>query len=195
MKVSKTFRRVALGSMLGTTAIMVSSQALAAFQFHVAVKGKKQGQFKGESVHDKRKDKWMPGVSFSWGGTAPRDTVTGQATGRRQYQPLCFVRQAGQASPQLLQAWATSEVLAEVNFEFTRTNANGEEYVYQTIKITDATVSKFAHFTSGSVNDTAKRTASDSASPLEEMCFTFRKIDFENKDGKTAFSDDWSSSI
>src|SRR5947209_14276679 len=98
MKLSKPFQRAAVGTMLGTAAIGVSTEALAAFQAHVTIKGKRQGQFKGEGVIQKRKDKWMPVISFSFGLDAPRDVATGQASGKRAYKPLCFTKEWGGGS-------------------------------------------------------------------------------------------------
>jgi type VI secretion system Hcp family effector len=192
MKLSKTFRRVALGSMLGTTAISVSQQALAAFTAFISVKAKKQGQFKGEGTQEKRKDKWTPVLSFSFGLKSPRDIATGTATGKRQYDHMCFTKEAGASSPQFFSAASTNEVLSEVNFEFSRTGPTGMETVYQTIKLTDATVASVKRYVGhpGETPGTAKHTSTD-AMNLEDICFTFRKVEFEDKDGKTMFLDDW----
>src|SRR5881394_513131 len=134
MKLSKTFRRVALGSMISATAISVSQQALAALTTFISVKGKKQGQFKSEATTaEKRRDKWMPVISFSFGLQSPRDIATGQASGKRHYDPICFVKEAGPATPQFLSAATTNEVLGEVIFEFSKTNPSGQEYVFQTV--------------------------------------------------------------
>jgi type VI secretion system secreted protein Hcp len=111
-----------------------------AFQAYIAVKGKKQGQFKGEAAAIQRKDKWMQVLGFTMGLTSPRDPSTGQATGRRQFQPVTIVKQWGAASPQGLAACSTNESLAEVDIEFTKTTAAGLEAVYQTVKLTDASI-------------------------------------------------------
>lgn len=39
--------------------------------------------------------------SFSWGVSSPRDAASGQATGKRQYQPLIIRKQVDKASPLL----------------------------------------------------------------------------------------------
>jgi type VI secretion system secreted protein Hcp len=166
-----------------------------AFQAHVSVKGKKQGQYKGEGIQDKRKDKWMPVLAFANEILSPRDVATGQASGKRQWKPVKIVKEWGAASPQALQSCSTNEVLTEVNFEFTKTNPNGEEYVYQTIKLTNATIAQIRRFT-GSEDDsegTSRHTAADDTMELEEWAFTFQKIEVEDKDGKTSFMDDWAA--
>ena len=43
------------------------------------------------------------------------DTATGHASGKRQYKPLTITKEWGAAPPQILEAAATSEVLATVS--------------------------------------------------------------------------------
>jgi type VI secretion system secreted protein Hcp len=196
MKLTKTFRRVALGSMLGTAAISVSQQALAAFTAFISVKGKKQGQFKGEGADVKRRDKWMPVLSFQYGIKAPRDAASGLPNGKRQYDQLCFTKEWGPSDPQFMSAATANETLGEVNFEFVKTNATGEQFVFQTVKLTDATVASVRRYVghAGEAVGTARHTAAD-AQALEDVCFTFRKIELEDKEGKTVTVDDWQSAI
>jgi type VI secretion system secreted protein Hcp len=113
-----------------------------AFQAHISIKGNKQGQFKGESIQDKRKDKWIPVLSFQMGVQSPRDAATGQASGKRQHQPLTITKEWGAASPQLFRALTSNETLQSVEIQFTRTSETGAEQVYETIKLTNAVISK-----------------------------------------------------
>ena len=66
-----------------------------AYQAHVSIKGKKQGQFKGEGIQDKRKDKWLPVLTFDMDVQSPRDIATGQASGKRQWSPVRIVKEWG----------------------------------------------------------------------------------------------------
>jgi type VI protein secretion system component Hcp len=67
-----------------------------------------------------------------------RDIATGQASGKRQWKPIMVsAKEWGAATPQLTGAG----VLPEVTVEFTKTNPNGEEYVYHSVTLTNATVS------------------------------------------------------
>jgi type VI secretion system secreted protein Hcp len=166
-----------------------------AFQAHIAIKGKKTGQYKGEGIQDKRKDKWIPVLCFNNEIVAPRDAATGQASGKRQWKPVKVVKEWGAASPQALQSCSTNEVLTEVDLEFTKTNPNGEEYVYQTIKLTDATIAQVRRFTGSEegAEGTSRHSSAEDTMELEEWSFTFRKIEVEDKDGKTSFMDDWAA--
>ena len=156
------------------------------YSFKVKIKGQKQGQFKGESPKDKDKDT-MLGLSFAYEVKSPRDVATGQPSGKRQHMPIRFVKEWGAATPQIFTALTTNEVLPTVSFEFTRTNANGEEYVYYSIKLTDASISDLRQFTS---DNPAGGTKGGSSMELEEVSLTFRKIEVESKDGKTMATDD-----
>ena len=166
-----------------------------AFQAHISIKGTKQGQFKGEGIQDKRKDKWAPVLGFSMGLQSPRDVATGQASGKRQWAPVEIVKEWGAASPQALQACSSNEVLPEVNIEFITTDPNGTEIVYQTIKLTDATISKISRFTGGEGTETSRHTSEQGTHELERWSFTFRKIEVEDTRGKTSFMDDWAQTF
>jgi type VI secretion system secreted protein Hcp len=170
-----------------------------AFQAYIAVKGQKQGQFKGEAATAQRKDKWIQVLGFTMGLTSSRDPATGQATGRRQFQPVTIVKQWGAASPQGLAACSTNEVLAEVDVEFTKTTPAGLEAVYQTVKLTDASVAQVARF-SGRADGREDTATSGHSAPtdmldLERWTFTFRKIEVHDTDGNTSFADDLTGTV
>jgi len=158
-----------------------------AFPAFFTVKGSRQGQFKGEAK-EVRHVGWMTVVSFAMELQSPRDAATGQATGRRIWKPIKVVKEWDAASPQGLTACATNELLTEVIFEFNRTSENGEEYVFQTVKLTDATISDILRFTG---EPGGKPTSWEHSEELEEWSFTFRKIEITDVDGATMFTDDW----
>jgi type VI secretion system secreted protein Hcp len=118
---------------------------------------------------------------------SPRDIATGQASGKRQHNPIAIVKEWGASSPQLFQACATNEVLKTVSLEFIKTDAAGKEAVYHTIKLTNATISKIEQYT----EEVAKHEESADTHELEKVSFTFQKIEMENKIGKTSALDDW----
>ncbi len=156
-----------------------------AYEFYVTVKGKKQGQFKGESPKARYKDK-IPAIRFIYEIGAPRDVPTGQASGKRQHSPVTITKEWGAASPQLFDALVTNEILDFVLFEFVRTNPAGEEEVYYTIRLTDATVSDLKQYANQAAQDSA-----GSRHELEDISFTYHKIEVENKDTKMSASDNW----
>ncbi len=156
-----------------------------AYEFYVTIEGTKQGKFKGESIRDKHKDK-IEGLAFEWKVQSPRDIATGQASGKRQHMPIRITKEWGAASPQIVQALTTNEVLKSVLFEFIRTTADGAEEVHHTIKILNATISEVHPFISMTKHE--ERT---DVHELEEVAFTYQRIEIENKPGKTMATDDW----
>jgi type VI secretion system secreted protein Hcp len=67
--------------------------------------------------------------------------ATGQASGKRQHSPIVITKEWGAASPQLFEALTANEVFGTVLVEFVETRRTGAEEVYQTISLTNATVS------------------------------------------------------
>lgn len=166
-----------------------------AFQAYISIKGNKQGQFKGEDTLDsKRKEGWMSVLAFAYVVQSPRNTATGQTAGKRQHKPIVITKEWGPASPQLFQALTSNEVLESVVIEFEKVNASGKEYVYQTIKLTNATILEIRQYTREyqSQSGASKHPAGVDTVELEEVSFTFQKIEMTNLDGKTSALDDWS---
>lgn len=157
-----------------------------AYEFYVKGKFKNQGDTKGESPREQHKAK-IQGISFHYNVKSPRDAATGQASGKRTHHPVTFVKEWGPSSPQFFQALCNNEVLTEVLFEFIKTDPNGEEYVYHTIKLVNAAVSEIDQYLAGD----AKQDSTHDTHELEKISFTFQRIEMENKDGKTMAVDDW----
>lgn len=162
-----------------------------AYEFYVTVQGTKQGKFKGESPREAHKEKF-PCISYRHEIKSPRDVATGQASGKRQHGAVTVTKEWGAASPQLFQALVTNEVLPSVLFEFIHTTPDGAEEVYYTIKLVDATVSGI-NYTTGADESagSAKTTATYDTHELENVSFTYRRIEVEHKPGKTSAIDDW----
>ncbi|MGA3323712.1 MAG: type VI secretion system tube protein Hcp [Terriglobia bacterium] len=111
-----------------------------AFDAYMSIKGTKQGQFKGEGIQDKRKDKWIPVLSFQYSVQSPRDAASGQASGKRQHKPITITKEWGPSSPLIFRALNTKEILGTVEFEFTKPGEKGEEFVFQKIRLTNARI-------------------------------------------------------
>lgn len=165
---------------------------------YLRITGKKQGVFKGESPRTTDNGQWLEVLAFSMDLESPRDLATGQATGRRQYKPITFVKAWGAASPQILTACATNEVLTQVIFQFIKTNPDGEQYVFQTVSLTNAAICEVFRFMGDPESNQTPQSHHSAASDtleLERVKFTFQKIDVEDNDGKASFTDDWSSQV
>lgn len=155
--------------------------------FYVTIKGSRQGSFKGELSGANHREQ-LAGLRFSLQVSAARDASSGQASGKRQYSTVLFTKEWGAASPQILSAMTSNEVLQNVDFEFVRTNPMGQEYIFETVRLTQASITGVRRYLGvpGDGDPVDPR-------PLEDISLTFRKIEITNNEAKTAFSDDWNS--
>lgn len=163
-----------------------------AYEFYVTIEGTRQGAFKGESIREAHSEK-IAGLSYNHEIASPRDVATGQASGKRQHGPVIITKEWGAASPQLFQALVTNEVLKSVFFEFFHTTPDGLEEVYHTIKLINATVSKVKQMTGsgGESASSSKTTSAYDTHELEQISFTYQRIEVENLPGQTSAEDDW----
>ena len=158
-------------------------------QFFVTVTGAKQGNFKGESTQKGHEGK-IQGVAFSYGVLSPRDGISGLPTGKRQHQPVVFSKEWGASSPQFYQAIYTNESLPTVLFEFFVTNISGAQVLHHTVKLTNASIS--------AVRETLpdnQPTGSVDPRDLQEISFTFQKIEIVSVTGGTQAADDWETNV
>ncbi len=162
---------------IGQLRIADAAPATAQARFYVTIEGTKQGKFKGEGSGRVNSDK-IVGVKFFYEVIAPRDPATGLPTGKRQHRPLVITKDWGAASPQLFAALVSNEVLKTVVCEFVRPNSVGQEQVYETIKLTNA-----------SISDIKRYTDTESGREVEDVAFTFQKIEIQ--DGTATAGDDW----
>ena len=110
-------------------------------------------------------------------GASARGTTGGRAVMRRVSDPVVIVRNEDEASPFFVKAAASGETLTSVVFEFKRTVGTGTE-VYQTVTLTNAIVSSV-------------KTINGGIQPMQEVSFTFQKIEYSNKDGAAAAPASW----
>ena len=109
--------------------------------------------------------------------TSSRGASAGRAGMRRASEPVVIVRYLDEASRFFVTAATNGETLTSVVFEFTRNVGSGTE-VYQTVRLTNAIVSSVKTINGGN-------------RPMEEVFFTFQKIEYENKDGAAAAPTSW----
>lgn len=102
----------------------------------------------------------------------------GQASGKRQHGPIVVTKMVGTASPQIFQACTTNEVLKSVVVNL----PGGEEGSGYTIKLSNATVSEVKQYT---------EVLNGQAMVLEDVSFTFQKIEVQDPGTKTMATDDW----
>jgi type VI secretion system secreted protein Hcp len=157
--------------------------------FYVTIRGVKQGVFKGQTMGAGHQGEIM-GFQYVFQLSAAVNTSSGQASGKHQYTPITFTKVLDASSPQIIQASTSNELLSLVQFDFVHSGTDGKESVYQTIKLTNATISSVKEYM-GFPN------AGEPSDPrqLEDVSFTFQKIEISNNEGKTTVMDDWNSGL
>jgi type VI secretion system secreted protein Hcp len=155
----------------------------------MVVNGQKQGKFQGEGTGEWQN--WIPILAFTMDLTIPIDAATGQASGKRQYQPVTVVKAWGAASPQALTACSTNEVLNTVSIEFLNVDSTGRESAFQNVNLTNARLRSVKRNIGDPQTAQGLQAGSSGATGLEQWSFVFQKIDFEDVAGRTSFADEW----
>ncbi len=117
-------------------------------------------------------------MSAAGAATSARGAAGGRAAMRRINDPVTIVRALDESSTFFVNAGAKGEMLTSVVFEFTR-NVGSSTEVFQTVRLTNATISSVR-----TINGNAGR-------PMQEVSFTFQKIEYENKEGAAAAPASW----
>jgi type VI secretion system secreted protein Hcp len=154
--------------------------------FFVTIEGTKQGLFKGESTDAGHRGA-IVGLGFSMETTMPVDSTTKLPTGHRQHAPVHLVKEWDAASPAIMEALVTNEVLKSVVFDFTRTTPGGTEELFQRVQLQNATVIDHRRFIDGIPPST-----SGGGRMLEDVSFTYQKIIMEDVVAATTSTDSWS---
>jgi len=139
------------------------------------VTGTKQGLFKGDDFILGRPTANLITLSgYQFEVVSPQDIATGQPSGKVQYKPVTVTHELGGSSPEFLAAAATNEVLTSVVINFYRADRTGKQVNYYRVTLTNATVSDVKQYTG-------------SSSVLEDVSFTFQKIEQTDLVAKTTF--------
>jgi type VI secretion system secreted protein Hcp len=161
-----------------TSSSSTASQAKAGNKHaYITIEGTKQGKFKGSSNIKGREDA-IEISSYKLAIKSPRDAGSGLPTGKRQYQAISFKKAVDASSPQFMQALTSNEVLKSVVISFYGPAQDGRERVYQTVTLTNATLSAWSQdFESGD--------------DMENVELVFENIQLESNTGGTAANDSW----
>ena len=154
------------------------------------IEGSKQGQIVGDPVgYDGLSIGAIKVIAISHEVLSPRDSATGQPSGKRTHRPLFIVKQIDKATPLLYQALITNEKLKNVLVELWKLNNKGALNQYFIIKLINASISSISQVKQNLNSDLIKFLE------YEEIGFSYPSIEWTSKvDGKTAStsSDIWS---
>jgi type VI secretion system secreted protein Hcp len=157
---------------------------------YFAVEGSQQGKIAGE-LSKGTPEGMMRALGFSYRVDSPRDPATGLASGKNRHEPVQVTREPGRGSPQLLHAMVTMEPLKVVRFDFYAPRIiNGARVMslYQTVKLTNATLIGFEH-TAAPATDLS----SGALRSLEKLEFVYQKIELIDVERNVSAQDTWIS--
>jgi type VI secretion system secreted protein Hcp len=164
-----------------------------ALNAYLKLKGQKQGEIKG-SVTQKGREGTILVFAVDHSIISPRDTASGQATGKRMHKPFKITKEVDKASVPLYSALVANENIPqwELNFwrQKTTGRSSGVEVQYFTIKLTNARVYS-VHLVKPNTKDPTLHTLPD----YEEVEFTYQKIEWTWTDGGITAMDDWESPV
>jgi len=156
---------------------------------HLTLKGKKQGDIKGGCTQKGRENSIII-FAFDHDILSPRDIATGLPTGKRQHKPVKITKEIDKSSPLLYTVLCTNEALTEVVFKFWKPSASGKEQQYYTIKLTNANIASMKTFFPNMLV-----TENTKLPHMEEVSFTYQKIEWTFTDGGITSEDDWETPV
>lgn len=148
---------------------------------YMTVESSKQGVLKGDSPRPGFQDKTEV-YSYAY--------AVNVVSGNRQHGPVKVVKRVGPATPQLFQALVNNEILKSVVIDFIETNASGQEFVANTVRLGSARVIGIDQ--GGASQETAasaKHSSSVNNPTMETIAFLFETIEIMNHNGKTSAVD------
>lgn len=134
------------------------------------VKGQKQGQITDGNNAKPGMPDWMAVKNFSFEVISPRDAASGLPTGKRMHHPIVVVKRSGKSSTNFFSAITQNENLTQVIIKAFRNNAGDKEELFETIELTNASISSYQQ--TGD-NSPGKDTEKGFVDTLE---FTYQKI-------------------
>ena len=151
--------------------------------------GQKQGAITG-GVTIKGREGSILVHSFENEILSPRDPTTGLPTGKREHEPIVILKEIDKSSPKLWSALVNNENLTTWVLRFWAADAKGMEQEIYTITLTNASIASMREFMEDNL------IAPNATLPmLEEVAFTYQKIQWTWTDGGITASDDWASPV
>lgn len=177
----------ALRSGLAIVACCIAMPAMGD-DIYFSVEGQQQGKMAGEVLQKGLEGKFRA-LGFNAEIEAPFDVTTGQLTGKRRHAALQVTREPGRGTPQLMHALVTNELLKEVRFDFYGVRViNGVKglALYQTIRLTNAKLVGFER-----TAEPATDLSGGAVRSLEQLQFTYQKIELIDVERNVSAQDDW----
>jgi type VI secretion system Hcp family effector len=144
----------------------------------VTIKGHTQGAFKG-SARDGAFEAW----DYKFKLTGSYDRATGDATGRRSYDPITFVKATDGASPQFMRALVNNEALDTVKIDILspqRDPSGAARGPTETIVLGGATIVEFE-----------QTTGEQEKGGVDTVRISFKTVQIMNPETARSANDEW----
>jgi type VI secretion system secreted protein Hcp len=160
----------------------------------MTIEGRTQGNItQGAFTEDSVGNIWQEGhedevlvQAFKHNVMIPRDPRNGQPTGNRVHHPMTVTKIFDKSSPLLYTALCSGEVLPKVEIKWYRTAPTGVQEHYFTIKLADAIIVDIQSYMPN-----CQDPANEAFTHLEDVSFSYRKIDWTHEVASTTGTDDW----
>jgi type VI secretion system secreted protein Hcp len=152
---------------------------------YLKLKGKRQGDIKGDVAVAGQKDK-IQIIAVSHDIVSPRDIASGLATGKRMHKPFIITKLLDSATPKLYNALVSNEDINEFEMQFFGKKPDGTETHLFTVNLSNATVVSI-HFEKPNVLNAQNATLTE----FEVVAFTYQSIEWKFEKGGIMASDDW----
>ena len=159
-----------------------------ALNAYLVLKGQKQGAVKG-SVTLKGREGQIAVYAVTHNLSSPRDSASGQATGKRVHKPLTVTKEIDVSTPPLYKALVDNEAISAFSLLFWAPGPQGKEVQYYTIKLTNAFI---ADIKTTMLNN--KESDNANMPVLEEVSFVYQKIEWIIQGGQTT-TDTWMQAV
>jgi|SRR6185312_12233231 len=160
-----------------------------ALNSYLKLKGQKQGDIKGDVTQKGREGKILV-MAFDHEVQTPRDPASGLPTGKRMHRPFTITKEIDKSSPLLHSALVNNENLTVWELQCFAAESSGVEVNTYTVTLTNA---RIVDITSTMLNNKIPENAKMPL--LEEVSFTYQKIQWTWVSGGITSSDDWESPV
>ena len=174
-------RSLLVAGCMSCVALAPLSQAEAALNAYLKLKGQKAGEIKG-SVTQKGREGAIMVIAVSHEIVSPRDAASGLPTGKRMHKPFVITKEIDKSTPVLYRALASNENLSSAEFTFVDTVKGVETPVY-TVKLTNANIASI------------RLIEGADGKLVQEVTFTYQKIEWTWVDGGITAMDDWEAPV
>ncbi|MCH8203149.1 MAG: type VI secretion system tube protein Hcp [Proteobacteria bacterium] len=146
-------------------------------------------RIKGESsVRLQGREDAIECASFVWGGQVPFDPASGERAGKPEHTPVEIEKRIDKSTPLLIKAFCNNEPVDLAEFMFFRTEKDGTEEKFYTVRLTGGHISRVTQISQERI------VAGDQPPPMmEKVAFVFKEIEWKYEIDGGTYADSWAS--